>query len=323
MIVFNAHVAELLELVERRHIVLFFQHFHEFQENSSSCRIVHGTVMVLQETPNAFATVSSLKPVQVRKKRPRQSHRIEGTVDQRAALKVLHWEIKLTSKDALGNQCPSPDKLEESAALLSTVSAPTTMASLIPVRRSISKGIELRFTNSSILSMISPFLTFTAPISMILFFVGENPVVSASKHHIVPIETLISGIDDHLLHVVHQISLDTVEDLKSIPLSRAWFASGNAWTQPWSVIARPAFPTLRPLYQVLYLGNAIHIAHLRMAVELHCFTGALSTRLEVKSSLLMPTMEPIVSSPSNLSMVVIPLILMKFPSLIAAVASSS
>ena len=28
-------------------------------------------------------------------------------------------------------------------------------------------------------------------------------------------------------------------------------------------------PLLRPLYQVLYLGNAIHIAHLRMAVELH------------------------------------------------------
>ena len=57
-----------------------------------------------------------------------------------------------------------------------------TMASLIPVRRSISKGIGTSgFTNSSILSMISPFLTFTAPISMILFFVGENPVVSISN----------------------------------------------------------------------------------------------------------------------------------------------
>ena len=72
------HMTELLELVERRHIVLFFQHFHEFQENSGSClRIIDRAMMIFQRDAERLRHRVKLKPIQVREERSRKRHRIE------------------------------------------------------------------------------------------------------------------------------------------------------------------------------------------------------------------------------------------------------
>ena len=66
--------------------------------------------------------------------------------------------------------------------MTSIVGADTTISSLIDVSSSILKGIgTCGFTNVEYLSTIFPSTTFTAPISMILFFSGLNPVVSISN----------------------------------------------------------------------------------------------------------------------------------------------
>ena len=62
------------------------------------------------------------------------------------------------------------------------VSAPMTISSRIPVSSSILNGIgTCGLTNSEKRSVIVPFSTFTAPISMILQVFGLNPVVSKSN----------------------------------------------------------------------------------------------------------------------------------------------
>ena len=71
-------MTELLELVERRHIVLFFQHFHEFQENSGSClRIIDRAMMIFQRDAERLRHRVKLKSIQVREKRSCKRHRIE------------------------------------------------------------------------------------------------------------------------------------------------------------------------------------------------------------------------------------------------------
>ena len=66
--------------------------------------------------------------------------------------------------------------------MTSTVGDEITMSSLIEVSSSILNGIGTSgFINVEYLSTISPPMTFTAPISMILFFSGEKPVVSISN----------------------------------------------------------------------------------------------------------------------------------------------
>ena len=62
------------------------------------------------------------------------------------------------------------------------VSASMTISSLIPVSCSISNGIgTCGFTKVLKRSVIFPFSTFTAPISIMRFLIGENPVVSKSS----------------------------------------------------------------------------------------------------------------------------------------------
>ena len=62
------------------------------------------------------------------------------------------------------------------------VSAPATILSLMLVSFSIRNGIGIfGFTNSEKRPVMIPFSTRTAPISIILSAIAENPVVSISK----------------------------------------------------------------------------------------------------------------------------------------------
>ena len=91
--------------------------------------------------------------------------------------------IKLMSKSALWATIIQP--LQNSincGSMTSTVGDEITISSLIEVSSSILNGIGTSgFINVEYLSTISPPMTFTAPISMILFFSGEKPVVSISN----------------------------------------------------------------------------------------------------------------------------------------------
>ena len=76
----------------------------------------------------------------------------------------------------------SPINSKNLGNISSIPSASLTISSLIPVNSIILYGIGLLgFTNSLKLSTITPFLIFTAPISIILSFLDENPVVSKSN----------------------------------------------------------------------------------------------------------------------------------------------
>ena len=105
----------------------------------------------------------------------------------------------------------------------------------------------------------------------------DDPVLHRRKsrgldieHHVLAVETLVSGIDDHLLHIIDKISLNSVEDLEGVP-----FVEGvvrvrerlNTAVIRYRQCRHP--PLFRPLHKVLHLGDTIHITHLRMAVELH------------------------------------------------------
>ena len=90
------------------------------------------------------------------------------------------------------------------------------------------------------------------------------------EHHVLAVETLVSGIDDHLLHIIDKVPLNSVEGLKSIP-----FVEGVVRVRERLDTAMIRYrqcrhpPLFRPFHEVLHLGDTIHIAHLRMAVELH------------------------------------------------------
>ena len=91
--------------------------------------------------------------------------------------------MKLTSKAELcATSTQSFENARNRGKISSIVGASATIASLIEVRFSIRSGIGTSgFTNSEKRSTIFPPLTLTAPISMIRFSTGENPVVSRSK----------------------------------------------------------------------------------------------------------------------------------------------
>jgi len=92
-------------------------------------------------------------------------------------------EIKLQSKEALcATTTESPINSINLGSISSIDCASLTISSLIPVNSIILYGIgRLGLTNSLKLSIISPFLILTAPISIILSFLDENPVVSKSN----------------------------------------------------------------------------------------------------------------------------------------------
>ena len=84
-----------------------------------------------------------------------------------ATITVSFWSPK--NSNIFGNTC-------------SIVSASFTMSSVILVTSETLSGICLSgFTKQLNLSITSLFLTFIIPISVILSFVAENPVVSKSN----------------------------------------------------------------------------------------------------------------------------------------------
>ena len=91
--------------------------------------------------------------------------------------------IKLVSKSALcATITQSFEKSRNSGRTVSIPGALITIPSFIPVSCSILNGIgSFGFTKAENLSIILPSLTFTAPISIILFSSGLKPVVSKSK----------------------------------------------------------------------------------------------------------------------------------------------
>ena len=110
------------------------------------------------------------------------------TVSRMAGSKVIPRSralcfIKLISKEALwATMTASPQNSRNFGSACSMVGAFKTMLSLMLVSFSISKGIGTSgLTNVENLSVIFPFSTFTAPISIILFLMGLKPVVSISK----------------------------------------------------------------------------------------------------------------------------------------------
>ena len=108
-----------------------------------------------------------------------------------------------------------------------------------------------------------------ADLDDMVFHRGESRGLDV-EHHEISSQALVLGIFHQLLHIVHQIALHAVDDLERIPLVQRVVSVGEGLDA--AVVGdrdgrHP--PGLGPLYDVFYLGHAVHIAHLRMAVELH------------------------------------------------------
>ncbi len=91
--------------------------------------------------------------------------------------------INPASKEALWAISTHPSQnFRKSGSTSPITGASRTISSLMPVNCSISNGIgSCGFTNVLNRSVILPFSTFTAPISMMRLFTALSPVVSRSK----------------------------------------------------------------------------------------------------------------------------------------------
>ena len=92
-------------------------------------------------------------------------------------------KIKLVSKDALCATRKHPLQNSKNAGRITSISGSfITISCVMLVSLVISSEILcLGFTKAENLSITFPPATFTAPISIILQFLGPNPVVSKSK----------------------------------------------------------------------------------------------------------------------------------------------
>ena len=115
------------------------------------------------------------------------------------------------------------------------------------------------------------------------------------EHHIgLPHQGLSLLIDDNVPQVIHQVCLHTINDLEEILSVRI----GVSRLFPFSFLCFPQIlphmigigerlchamirdgngrhaPFVCPFYNILRLGNTVHIAHLRMAVEFHPLADA-------------------------------------------------
>ena len=86
------------------------------------------------------------------------------------------------------------------------------------------------------------------------------------------LQALISGIDDEVLQVIHQISLASVNDLKVLirrnRVVRIRESLHNTVICDGDRLMSPGFC---PVYDVFYIGNAIHITHFCVTVQFHTF----------------------------------------------------
>ena len=136
-----------------------------------------------RETPSAFATVSSLKRFNCGSK-IRAKATVSMIVNSFSIPCLSQFlMIKLISKSALcATMIASPQNSINCGRIVSIFGASITISSRMEVSSSIRYGIGTSgLTNVEKRSVISPCSTFTAPISMILFLSGENPVVSRSN----------------------------------------------------------------------------------------------------------------------------------------------
>ena len=90
------------------------------------------------------------------------------------------------------------------------------------------------------------------------------------EDHISRVQALAPGVLHDILQVVYQIALHAVNDFEGVPLVQT--VAGVRIGLHHAVIRHSdgrMAPGFGPLDDILHIGDAVHIAHLRMAVELH------------------------------------------------------
>ena len=136
------------------------------------------------------------------------------------------------------------------------------------------------FTNISNSSITSPFFTFIIPTSVIFSVVIEIPVVSKSNTQYVASSSTcpLGFFTDFSLSGTKYASTPYITFISGLSLPNKWYASGNACTTPWSVIAIDFIPQLIALF---IKSVADVIASIALILVCICnstlFTSALSS----------------------------------------------
>ena len=266
--------AHLVYAVQIRDIPVF-QHLHELYENlcRTAC-IVHGPVMVLQRNIQGFRHRIQLIAVQLRQQHTSQGHRIHhrkgagkplalAVLPDKAHVKagiVCHHDGSLAELQKPGqnllNRGLSHDHLVIDAG------------QLLDFKRNRRLRIH---KNAEFIRDLAFFHTDGSDL--------DNPVILRTeacglniKDHVRVIQALSSGVLHDILHIVYQIALQAVDHLKRISLIQT--VAGIRIRLHHAVIRHGnglMSPGLCPFDDILHVGDAVHIAHFRVAVKLHSF----------------------------------------------------
>ena len=157
----------------------------------------------------------------------------------------LYFKNPISKSALCATRTLSPTNSITFGNISSILGASFTISSVILVTSTTLCGIGFSgFTNVLNSSIISPFLTFIIPISVIFSVLNENPVVSKSKtQYVVSSRGWFFENETHgVLSGAKYASTPYITFKSGWSFSRYLCASGNACTTPWSVIAIDFIP---------------------------------------------------------------------------------
>ena len=273
----RANGIHLVELVQVFYVPVP-QHFHEFHKNFCRCPcVVHGPVMVFQRNIQRLGYGIQLKPVQIGEQVAGHGHRVQhrrrkfhplfpGLMGNKPHIKrgIMGHQGTILAKC----QKPGQSRVNFRCRQHHVVIDP---CQLLYVER----DGHIRVYKGTKLLRNSPFHhLYRADFDNMVFF-RAKPGSLDVKHHIGTGKALPPGIFHQLFLVVHQVPFYPVEDFKIILFVQGMAGVGKSLDT--SMVGHGDCrhpPGLRPLYQVFDLGNPVHIAHFRMAVEFYPFYRA-------------------------------------------------
>ncbi len=228
--------------------------------------------MVCQVNLKLFCYRIQLKPVEVRKENAGQGYRVEhGRIKLKSLLSCILFNKADVKTGIMSHHDGSPAKLQKFRKnpvylrrIQNHVVIDTRQLLYLKGNRHVGVDEAAEFINNP--SLLHPDCAYL-----------NDPVLKRAEAGRLDIEDhtgMIQGLSrtvfNQFLHIVDQISLHTVKNLEIITSLHGMVGIRKGLDT--AVIRyrhRVHSPLFGPLNEVLYLGNAVHIAHLGMAVQFH------------------------------------------------------
>ncbi len=254
------------------------QHFQKTHKNLCRAgRIVHCPVVVVQRDFERFRHRIQLKAVELGHQHPCQRHRIHHRVIAGIAqtFTILADKAHVKARIVRHHNRPPAElqKLWQRLCNLRRVQhhVVTDSGQFLNLKRNRHFGVYKRrkaFPDLPAGYLHSPNLNH-------LIVEGRKPCRLQVKYHIGILQALAFRIFNDILKVVHQVSLHPINHLKAVVWLQRMVGVRKCLYIPMVRYGNRLMPPfLGALDDGLDLRHAVHIAHFRMAMELHPFLGA-------------------------------------------------